>query len=176
MIQSKSACLVVIALVLCSLCWSVSAHSAAEMGVAPDQYDKGIPVYWPVHAGLMLTGFILLLTGFMVMRYHKTPRGYRSHMILQSAGGTLAIGGLVTSFAMVSISGVPHFRYSHDLLGIGTILVLIGLLLLGYAITRKFSGKLRPSCNPPLAGAARHRFCCRKYHHRHFDDAMIPAR
>lgn len=106
------------------------------MGIPPDQYDQGIPVYWPYHAFLMSTGFVLLLSGFAVMRFHKTSNGYKSHRILQSAGGTLAIAGLFTSITMVSLSGAPHFRYPHDLLGMVTIVLILCTLLVGYLISR----------------------------------------
>ena len=125
-------CLAVVLLTV--VCFPVHAHSAAEMGVPADQYDKGIPVYWPYHALFMSTGFILLLSGFVVMRFHKTPHWFKSHMILQSAGGVLAIAGLVTSITMVTISGAPHLRYTHDLFGMVTILLIVSTLLIGYAM------------------------------------------
>lgn len=123
-------------LVLTVVCSPVNAHSAAQMGIAADQYDKGIPVYWPYHALLMSTGFILLLSGFVVMRFHKTSHWFKSHKILQSAGGTLAIAGLFTSITMVTISGAPHLRYSHDLFGMVTIILIAGTLLIGYVMNR----------------------------------------
>lgn len=122
------------ALVLCIVCSPAIAHSAAEMGISLDHYDLGIPVYWPFHAFLMSTGFVLLLSGLVVMRSHKTSNWYRSHMILQSMGGIFAIGGIVISFFMVSLSGVPHLRYTHGILGVSTIILIAGMLLLGYQI------------------------------------------
>ena len=66
-----NACLA--ALLLCLLaCTPVQAHNATEMGVAPDQYDLGIPVYWPYHAAFMTTGIVLFLGGFAVMRFRLT--------------------------------------------------------------------------------------------------------
>ena len=62
-------------LLLGVVCFPVIAHTAAEMGVLPDQYDLGIPVYWPYHAFLMSAGFVLLLSGFVVMRFHKIQTG-----------------------------------------------------------------------------------------------------
>lgn len=117
-------------------CIPVSAHSAAEMGIAPDQYDLGIPVYWPLHAFLMTAGFILFIAGMVVMRFRKTEDCFRTHRILQTIGGILIIAGLVTSFTMVSISEAPHFRYAHDILGISTILLIVCTLALGYYVSR----------------------------------------
>ncbi len=128
-------------LVLTVVCSPVNAHSAAQMGIAADQYDKGIPVYWPYHALLMSTGFILLLSGFVVIRFHKTSHWFKSHKILQSAGGTLAIAGLFTSITMVTVSGAPHLRYSHDLFGMVTIILIAGTLLIGYALSRTSRAK-----------------------------------
>ena len=123
------------------VCSPVTAHSAAEMGVPPDQYDEGIPVYWPYHAFLMSTGFILLVSGFVVMRFHKTSQWFKTHMYLQTAGGTLAVAGLVTSITMVSISGAPHFRYTHDLLGMATIIMIMSALSIGFLLNRTFKGR-----------------------------------
>jgi hypothetical protein len=123
-------------LLLCMAYPPISAHSAAEMGIAPDRYDQGIPVYWPYHAFLMSTGFILLLSGFVVMQFHKTSNWYKSHRILESLGGTLAIAGLFTSITMVTLSGAPHLRYRHDLLGMVTIILILCTFLVGYSISR----------------------------------------
>jgi hypothetical protein len=123
------------------LCSPVIAHSAAEMGIPPDRYDLGIPVYWPYHALLMSTGFILLLSGFIVMRFHRTSNWYKSHMILESTGGTLAIAGLFVSITMVSISGAPHLRYIHDILGMVTIVLIMSTLLIGFFMNRSFKAK-----------------------------------
>jgi len=122
-------------------CSPVLAHTAAEMGIAPDQYDLGISVFWPYHAVLMSSGFMLLLSGFVVMRFHKTSSWYRSHRILESVGGVLVIAGLVISITMITISGAPHLRYTHDLLGIITIILILVTLLLGYLMTGLLRGR-----------------------------------
>jgi hypothetical protein len=121
-------------LLLFVLCTPVFAHTAAQMGLPPDQYDQGIPVYWPYHAFLMSTGFVLFLGGIAVMRTHKTSDWYKSHLALQSTGGVMVIGGTAISTFMVALSGAPQFRYSHDLLGAGTILLIACTLVLGYFI------------------------------------------
>jgi hypothetical protein len=136
---SVMVCLTV--LLLGVVCFPVIAHTAAEMGVLPDQYDLGIPVYWPYHAFLMSAGFILLLWGFVVMRFHKTSDWYKSHLILESAGGALAVTGIFVSVTMVFLSGAPHLRYAHDILGAVTIILIVCTLLLGFLMTRKLKGK-----------------------------------
>ncbi|MFA5348349.1 MAG: hypothetical protein WC294_09435 [Methanoregula sp.] len=112
------------------------------MGIPPDQYDLGIPVYWPYHAFLMSAGFILLLSGFVVMRYHKTSNWYKSHMVLESAGGILVIAGLSVSIMMIYFSGAPHLRYLHDLLGIGTIILIMSTILIGFLMNRTSRGRM----------------------------------
>jgi hypothetical protein len=89
----------------------------------------------------MSTGFILLLSGFVVMRFHKTSNWFKSHIYLQSAGGTLAIAGLITSITMVSVSGAPHIRYTHDLLGMVTVILIASTPLIGYFMNRTLKGK-----------------------------------
>jgi hypothetical protein len=129
------------ALMLLVLCSPVLAHTAAQMGVAPDQYDQGIPVYWPYHASLMTAGFVLFLGGFVVMRARKTSNWYRSHLALQTAGGIAVIAGISISTFMVALSGAPQFRYSHDILGAGTILLIVFTLALGYLVYKTNPGR-----------------------------------
>jgi len=127
-------CLVTV-LFLTGLCGVVLAHSAAEMGIPPDQYDKGIPVFWPFHALFMSAGLVLLLSGAVIMRYHKTKNWYRSHALVQEVGGFSLITGLIIGFFMVARSGTTHLRYLHGILGAGTILIIMGTLIIGYSIT-----------------------------------------
>ena len=136
--ECRRALIVTIFIVLSSaiLCSPVLAHSAAEMGIAPDQYDMGIPVYWPYHAVLMSTGFVLFLSGFIVMRFRKKPGKVKIHKLLQTAGGVSALSGLSVGIFMVALSGAPHIRYTHDMLGAGIVLLMIITLLLGYFINR----------------------------------------
>jgi heme A synthase len=126
---------VVTALIFATLCSPVFAHNASAMGIAADQYDKGIPVYWPYHALFMSTGLVLLFSGAVVMRYHKTKNWYRSHSFLQGVGGVFVMSGLIIGIFMVARSGAPQFRYIHGILGAGTILLIAITLIVGYSIT-----------------------------------------
>lgn len=94
----------------------VLAHSAAQMGVAPDQYDQGIPIYWPYHALLMSAGFVFFLSGIIVMRFRKSPDKFRFHALLQTAGGGSIMAGLSVGVFMVGLSGAPHVSDTHDIL------------------------------------------------------------
>lgn len=124
-------------LFLTILCSPVYAHSAAQMGVAQDQYDKGIPLYWPYHALLMAVGFGLLASGFLVVRLWKSPGRFRIHKILQTTGGGSFIAGLSVGVFMVTLSGAPQIRYSHDLLGAGIVALVALTLAIGYIISRE---------------------------------------
>lgn len=137
--NSFTVCLTV--LLLGILCFPVIAHTAAEMGVLPDQYDLGIPVYWPYHAFLMSAGFLLLLSGFVVMHFRRTSNRFKLHMILEAAGGTLAVAGIFVSITMVTLSGAPHLRYAHDILGAVTIILILFTLLVGYLMNRRLKGR-----------------------------------
>jgi hypothetical protein len=126
-----------LALLLCLLGIApVFAHSATEMGVAPDQFDLGIPVYWPYHAALMSTGLVLLLSGAVAMRYHRTRHWFKNHQRLQALGGVAAVSGLSVGLYMVHLSAAPHLHGVHVLLGAGTIATILATLGLGIVITR----------------------------------------
>ncbi len=130
-----NACLA--ALLLCLLaCTPVQAHNATEMGVAPDQYDQGIPVYWPYHAAFMTTGIVLFLGGFVVMRFHLTGSWYRNHQRLQEVGALAVVAALAIGIYMVQVSAAPHLRELHGYLGGGTIVLILATLGLGLAIVR----------------------------------------
>ncbi len=118
------------------VCPPVTAHSAAQMGVSPDQYDLGIPVYWPYHAFFMTSGLLLLASGFIVMRFHKTKNWYKSHRSLQLGGSLSIIAGLLTSIYMVQISAISHMRYLHGILGAGTIALIGSTVVLGFYVYR----------------------------------------
>ncbi|MEN6342695.1 MAG: hypothetical protein ABFC89_09070 [Methanospirillum sp.] len=125
------------ALLLCLLaCAPAFAHNATEMGVAPDQFDQGIPVYWPYHAALMTVGTIALLSGFVVMRYRLTGAWYKNHQRLQTFGSLAVVAGLAIGIYMVQLSQVTHLRELHGYLGAGTIAVILATLGLGFAIVR----------------------------------------
>jgi hypothetical protein len=125
-----------LALLLLAASVPALAHNATEMGVAPDQFDQGIPVYWPYHAALMSTGLVLLVSGAIVMRYHRTRSWFKNHRRLQALGGLAAVSGLSVGLYMVRLSEAPHLHGVHDVLGAGTIAVILATLGLGVVIAR----------------------------------------
>lgn len=119
-----------------AICQPTGAHETAGPGAIPDQFARGIPVYWPYHASLMTAGLVLLLSGFVVMRYHKTGNWYRGHELLQTAGGLSAVTGLVLAVTMVNLSGIGHFGTIHGIIGVVTIALLVTTLLIGFYLIR----------------------------------------
>jgi hypothetical protein len=128
-----------IALVLAVVCGPAIALPSPSPGAA--QFSQGIPVYWPYHAFLMATGFILLLAGFIVARYHKTQNWYKTHAFLQICGGACIIAGIAVGVYMVTLSGLPSLRNIHEVFGIITGLLVIIALVLGYSVRRVHTAK-----------------------------------
>jgi len=104
-------------------------------------FSQGIPVFWPFHAGLMITGFVLLLTGFLVARYHKTGNWYRTHIIFQVCGGACILAGITVGVYMVTLSGFPSLRNIHEILGAATGILIIAALVLGYSVRKVHTAK-----------------------------------
>ncbi len=90
-----------------------------------------LPLLWPYHALLMVTGFILMFSAMLIARYRRSwIWWYKAHHILTPLGGALAIAGLLIAIYMVAATGGPHLRVPHAWLGsviIALILVTIGL-------------------------------------------------
>lgn len=117
-----------------------AAHTAGEMGIAADQYDQGIPVYWPYHAVLMAAGFTGLLAGTLVVRFSRKAGRFRTHKILQTTGAGAMAAGLAVAVFMVSLSSAPHLRYFHDQLGAGIVILVLVTLVIGYALLQHQAG------------------------------------
>jgi hypothetical protein len=103
--------------------------------------DQGITIFWPYHVLLMIMGFILLFTGFIVARFHKTRSWYKSHMILEVCGGACIIAGIFVGIYMVMLSGFPQLHNIHELLGVTTGILAITAIILGYSIKRATESK-----------------------------------
>ena len=127
---------ILVAVVPAILCGSALAQATPPPGGGAGHFGEGIPVYWPYHAILMSAGFLLLFSGFLVARYHKTGNWYKTHRFLETTGGACVITGLFIGVYMVALSGLPHLRNIHEVLGAIVGIVLIGTMALGYFITR----------------------------------------
>jgi heme A synthase len=119
---------------------AATARSSALVQTPPSpgggfgHFSQGVPVYWPYHALLMSTGFILLVAGFVTARYYKAGNWYRHHVILEAAGGACIIAGLITGIYMVALSGLPHLRNIHEIAGVAAGILLIITITAGYLI------------------------------------------
>ena len=103
--------------------------------------DRGITIFWPYHVFLMAMGFILLATGFIVARFHKTRSWYKFHMILELGGGACVVAGIFVGIYMVMLSGFPQVHNIHEMLGITTGILVISTIILGYSIKRVIVSK-----------------------------------
>jgi len=91
-------------------------------------------VLWPYHALFQVLGFGLLIAAVLLVQFgRKVPGWYRWHKRLATTGAALIIIALGIGVAMVELSGGPHIRVPHALLGITTISLLVLTIILGYA-------------------------------------------
>jgi hypothetical protein len=96
----------------------------------------GVGTYWPYHVLLMSMGFILILAGFIIARYHKTGKWYKTHVIFEGAGAGLILAGVSVGVYMVTLSGFPHLRNGHEILGAAIAILVVVTALIGYLIRR----------------------------------------
>ncbi len=132
---------ILVAVIVATVCSSALAQTSPSPGEGPDISGQGILVYWPYHALLMSTGFVLLVAGFIIARYHKTGNWYKNHMILEAAGGVCIIAGLFIGVSMVALSGLPHLRNIHEIAGVAIGILLIVTVTIGYCIKRVRTSK-----------------------------------
>jgi len=132
---------VVLGVVLTLVCCPALALPAPAPGGGSGQFNQGIPVYWPYHVLFISTGLILLVAGFLIARFHKTRNWYKTHVILEVTGGACMIAGLVIGISMVALSGFPHLKNIHEILGVAIGTLVIITLLIGYCIKRVTTSK-----------------------------------
>jgi len=115
----------------CNIAGSIS--SSIVVGESPEPAPPPL-VLWPYHALLQVLGFSLLIAAVLLVQFgRKIPGWYRWHKRLAHTGAALIIIALVIGVAMVELSGGPHIRVPHALLGITTIALLVLTIILGYA-------------------------------------------
>ncbi len=130
------------AMVLLMLCGSALAlPPSPSSGAGAGHFNQGIPVYWPYHVLLMSAGFILFIAGVIVARFRKTGNWYKTHMIIEGCGGACIIAGLFIGVYMVALSGLPHLRNIHEILGMTIGILVIITIPLGYFIKRANESK-----------------------------------
>jgi hypothetical protein len=115
----------------CNIAGSITR--ALVVGEGQEQEGASTP-FWPYHALIMTVGFILLIAAVLMVQFGKTvPGWYHWHKRLAHTGSVLIVIGLAVAYYMVEISGGPHIRVGHAVIGITTIALLVLTILLGYA-------------------------------------------
>jgi hypothetical protein len=127
---------ILIAIILATVCGPATAQPPPVSGGGFGKFNLGVPVYWPYHALLMTTGFVLLVAGFFIARFRKTETWYKTHMILEAVGGACILAGLFVGIYMVTLSGLPHLRNTHELAGVAAGILVIITITIGYLIKR----------------------------------------
>jgi hypothetical protein len=127
---------ILMAIVLVVVCSSATAQPSPTSGGGFGRFNQGVPVYWPYHALFMSTGFVLLVAGFFIARFRKTGNWYKTHMILESGGCACVLVGLFIGIYMVTLSGLPHLRNIHELMGVAVGTMVIITITIGYFIKR----------------------------------------
>jgi hypothetical protein len=132
---------ILVAVVMAMICGPALALPSPSPVRGAGQFNLGIPVYWPYHVMLVSTGLILLVAGFIIARFRKTGTWYETHIILEIVGSACAIAGLFIGIYMVTLSGLPHFRNIHEIVGGVIGILLIITITLGYFIKRANKSK-----------------------------------
>jgi hypothetical protein len=99
-----------------------------------------------LHSGFMATGLLLILSGFIIVRFMKSKRWWlKAHKGLETTGAVCIGLGLGVAFFMVARNHHPHFSSPHTYLGAITIFLSILTVTLGYSIFRSkpWAPKLR---------------------------------
>ena len=141
-IWRRGAFFVILASIVLTITYAPAlAQPVPSPGEGPVHFYQGIPVYWPYHALFMSAGFVLLAAGLVTARYHKTGNWYKTHVILQITGAACIIAGLFIGIYMVALSGFPHFRNIHEVLGVSLSALVVITALIGWCIKSVQSSK-----------------------------------
>jgi hypothetical protein len=103
------------------------------VGEGQEQEGASTPL-WPYHALIQTVGFVLLIAAVLLVQFgKKIPGWYRWHKRLAHTGSVLIVVGLAVAYYMVELSGGPHIRVGHAVIGIVTIALLALTISFGYA-------------------------------------------
>ena len=85
------------------------------------------------HAGLMFVGFLLFLTGFMIVRFMRRKRWWlKAHRALGITGAAIVILGLFAEALHISLAGMQHFKVPHAYIGIVVVFLALLTPVLGH--------------------------------------------
>ncbi|MDD1679396.1 MAG: hypothetical protein LUO93_09485 [Methanomicrobiales archaeon] len=116
----------------CNLYGSLSETIILKEGTATS-IKGGLPVLWPFHMAILVFGVICLGIAVFFARSRSVRKGwFQVHFLLTNLGVASLVTGIGMGVVMVALSGGPHLRVSHAVVGVtGLSLALTGLVL-GY--------------------------------------------
>lgn len=108
-------------------CNHYGARSAEYTAGGPvmSQGAGSAPPLWPVHAALMVAGFVVMTYAAAIPKFFRRGRWYAMHRVTAGGGVILFTVGLTSAAISVAATGGPHLRVSHALLGAFTIAVAV---------------------------------------------------
>jgi hypothetical protein len=99
-----------------------------------------------IHAGLMTTGLLLVLSGALIAILLKRRRWWLLyHRFLGIAGTFIIAAGFAAAIIMVSRSAGQHFSTVHTWFGFSTVLLAATTALLGFL---QFNRKIKMTSRP----------------------------
>jgi hypothetical protein len=124
----------------CNLYGSLTDTYILYSGPATAGSSGRLPVLWPFHMGLLSIGVVCMAVGVFFARSRNNRKGwYRAHSSLEKIGIVLIAAGITVGVYMVALSGGPHLRVTHGMIGTaGVILAGMGFSL---GIGRKYIQK-----------------------------------
>lgn len=86
-----------------------------------------------VHAGVMATGFFLMVSGAAIAGFLRQKRWWlKAHKAAGMTGSVVLVFGLTAAVVMIEQSGGQHIAAPHAWAGLITILMTMTTLLLGH--------------------------------------------
>ncbi len=84
------------------------------------------------HAGMMLTGFLLMATAVAIARFARARKWwFKSHRALALTGFVVMVLGFFAEALQLSLDRNEHFAVPHAYLGMVVFLIALSTILLG---------------------------------------------
>jgi hypothetical protein len=97
----------------------------------------------PVHAGLLILAFLLILVGMLFPRYLKRRKWWlKAHVLIAGLGAGLGVAGAGVAAQMVASSGRAQLRTPHAISGTLTVALSLAAPVLGRVMFER-QGRLR---------------------------------
>lgn len=102
---------------------------------------KAIAALFYFHAGFMITGLLLMITGASAAMFMRRRRWWlRFHKAAGFGGLICVLSGFAAAITMITLSGEEHFEIAHTYIGLITVVFTIVTPLLG-AVQFKMKGQ-----------------------------------